>query len=552
MQVNKVFLNHFILVFGLIFGLTKTSFTQINADSILHIAATSPENINKADAFIDLAFHYADRAPEKTKLYAISAFKISKKLNYPTGIGCGYFGLGLYYDVIDKEDKAANYYFKSLSVFEALKDTVNISIVNNTLGVLFKKQGNCEKALEYYFNAAAIDYSLKDSVSLAFNYNNIGNVYVDLEESDNAIYYYNKALELHKMTKTESIAGALRINLGIQYEIRGSLDEAELLYKKSLDEALIGGNRKDEMIALVNLGYLYTEKQDFEKASVYFKNADEIRTELGSLRWGLTIFEGLQKLEEKKGNYQSALYWSNKVNVFNDSISSGNIDLVLGQLQTEAELAQKEKQIREFEQKKGRVNKAYLTIFFIFIMVLILGIILFFYQKSGQSKRLKNAEGLNEKLAVKQVKIENELIDRNKELTTFALHLVKKNEFLNQIEKKLRKIPVTSDKERFQLNEVALELGQCKSMGNEMAYFQQRLKEQSGKFYKKIEEKYPNLTRNEKKLAALLRLGLATKEIAVLNHVGEPAVKMSRHRLRKHLNLSPSTDLKQFFQNLEN
>lgn len=550
-KVSYGFFCKVILTLGFTFSLGTVAFSRINADSVLHAAAISNENVNKADAFIDLAYYYADRDIAKTRLYAINALKISKKLKYPLGEGCGYFGLGMYYERIGQNDNAIACYYKSYAIFESLKNHENISIVCNTIGIFYKRQNKLQLALKFYFKSVEMNRIMEDWVSVAFSYNNIGNVYAELNEEDSALFYYNRALDLHKETKTEYLANALKVNLGIQYENRGDLDEALSLYQESLNSSIKEGNLKDEMVARTNLGYLYIARSEYEKAHDFLTQADRLGHDLGDLYWKITIYEGFVELEKARESYEQALEWSNKIMVIQDSVQNNNNKALIGKFHAQIELDQQQKQILILEQKEMLANQSKLKMYVIFALIFSLGVLIFYRQRLRQLKKIKTVESFNEQLVKKKAETETELADRNNELTTFALHLAKKNEFLSQIESKLKKNPVVSDSGRCMLNEVLVELNQCKVMGKETAFFQERLQEESGKFYKTIEKKYPGLTRNEKKLAALLRLGLETKEIAVLNHVGESAVKMSRHRLRKHLNLSSSTDLNLFFQNLE-
>ena len=59
----------------------------------------------------------------------------------------------------------------------------------------------------------------------------------------------------------------------------------------------------------------------------------------------------------------------------------------------------------------------------------------------------------------------------------------------------------------------------------------------------------PNLTANELKLCAFLRLNLSSKEISRLISITPESVHKARYRLRKKLGLSPKDDLSIFILN---
>lgn len=81
--------------------------------------------------------------------------------------------------------------------------------------------------------------------------------------------------------------------------------------------------------------------------------------------------------------------------------------------------------------------------------------------------------------------------------------------------------------------------------------FESRLESAFDTFFTALGEKFPALTLNERKLCALLRSGLSSKEIAVLTFQNPASVDVARYRLRKKLNLSSENRLIDFLLMLE-
>lgn len=65
-------------------------------------------------------------------------------------------------------------------------------------------------------------------------------------------------------------------------------------------------------------------------------------------------------------------------------------------------------------------------------------------------------------------------------------------------------------------------------------------------FFTKMLEKYPDLTKNELRLTALLKLNLSTKEISTITQQSVRAVEMGRFRLRQKLNLQKDDIINNF------
>lgn len=65
-------------------------------------------------------------------------------------------------------------------------------------------------------------------------------------------------------------------------------------------------------------------------------------------------------------------------------------------------------------------------------------------------------------------------------------------------------------------------------------------------FFDRLREKFPQLTPNDHKLCALLRMNLSTKEISQILKITSPSTEISRIRLRKKLTLPKNVNLVQF------
>ncbi|PRD48197.1 diguanylate cyclase [Sphingobacterium haloxyli] len=62
-------------------------------------------------------------------------------------------------------------------------------------------------------------------------------------------------------------------------------------------------------------------------------------------------------------------------------------------------------------------------------------------------------------------------------------------------------------------------------------------------FYEKLREKNPEMTREEFKFCALLKLGFTTKDIANYNHMAVRSVQTKKSRLRKSFSIPPDEDI---------
>ncbi|TVQ12375.1 MAG: hypothetical protein EA361_11090 [Bacteroidetes bacterium] len=81
---------------------------------------------------------------------------------------------------------------------------------------------------------------------------------------------------------------------------------------------------------------------------------------------------------------------------------------------------------------------------------------------------------------------------------------------------------------------------------NEDKTFEIQMDELHQEFFAKLKEKFPDLSSNDLRLCAYLRIGLNTKEIAEMLNIQPSSFYISRSRLRKKLKLKPEEDLYNF------
>lgn len=86
---------------------------------------------------------------------------------------------------------------------------------------------------------------------------------------------------------------------------------------------------------------------------------------------------------------------------------------------------------------------------------------------------------------------------------------------------------------------------------NDWRLFLIRFEQKHAGFFRILKERHPDLTGNDLRLCACLKLRLDTKQIASLMNLTVRAVENSRYRLRKKLGLKPSENLNDFLMEID-
>ncbi len=157
----------------------------------------------------------------------------------------------------------------------------------------------------------------------------------------------------------------------------------------------------------------------------------------------------------------------------------------------------------------------------------------------------------NEKLRIENERNKAEVELKTKELASYAMQVTQKNESLFDIKEQLKHISqkVNPDAQKY-LQKLIKRIEQNTNQKKDWERFEKYFDQVYEDFTKRIREKYPNLTPNDIKLCAYLRMNLSTKEIAPLLNISIRGVEVSRYRLRKKLHLPQNENLIDFMMNL--
>jgi tetratricopeptide (TPR) repeat protein len=410
---------------------------------------------------------------------------------------------GIYYDQ-SNYDKAFEYYRKSQKWWEMANDTSGLAIAFNNIGEIYRLRGQFEEAMQYYRKSTPIFKATGQLDNLALCYDNIANILIGFGIYDSARYYLDEALRICKLKKSDFVASYVYLNYGKLFKATGFPDISKMYYDSSYRAAIQTGVLTNMRDAAFWMSEISKEKSEFKDA-YYFH---QIFKRLGDSVMNMKNLEKITQLEMKL-------------------------------------IFEQDKKIKE--QSQERTRYIYFLIAVILISLLIVSMLLY-----GRLRiKNKHARIVRDNLLLESQQLQTEIDYKNRELATNVLYLVKKNELINLISEKLLKAkPRFTPEIQPMIQKIILDL-QANVDSDIWKSFEQRFIVVQKDFYEKLNQRFPNLTENERKLCALLRLKMSTKDIAAITHQNLNAIEVARTRLRKKLNLSnQNINLVTFLDNL--
>ncbi len=158
-------------------------------------------------------------------------------------------------------------------------------------------------------------------------------------------------------------------------------------------------------------------------------------------------------------------------------------------------------------------------------------------EKTKKEAALKELESSQEIIKLNNEKLRSDIDSKNRELASSTMNMIKKNDFLNNIKNEL----VTGGDKN--VSKVVKIIDKNLNNTDDWKMFQEAFNNADKNFLKKVKDKHANLTPNDLRLCAYLRLNLSSKEIAPLLNISPRSVEVKRYRLRKKMELPHDSNL---------
>jgi len=421
-----------------------------------------------------------------TELF-FTALKRSEMLGDKKMISRSLYGIGYTCFSQNNFPKSLEYYLKSLALSRELNDTTGIAGCLNNISAVYGSQNDTQYIERYVREAIAINLKMKNLHWVTINYGNMGSYFVERKQYDSAFSYFRRSWELADKIGNASQMAASAHRLASYYVTTGDPGNGLDWALKALDICNRSGLKKQMYETAILLRDIYIAKKEFLQAYHY-----------DTLRY-----------------------------MIKDSLDLESNNTLLSKLELQYQLDKSAQEKRLEEQKRLAI-----TLIVLIILLSVIAIMILLYLRH----RLREKNALLEK-----ENLEAELEFRNKELASNVMSLMKKNEILSEITQRLIEVQQKAVKEETKtaIEHIAGDLQ--KSMEVRIwDEFELRFRQVHTDFYDKLLQKYPDLSPNEQKLCAFLRLNMSNKEISELTGQSIKALETARYRLRIKFGLSNS------------
>jgi len=419
---------------------------------------------------------------------------------------------------------------------------VNLGAIYITLSNYTQAKKNFEEALNI-LEKVSVPKSKHDYTSQIITiYNNLGIVYQNLQKPDQSIDYYLRGIKLaRKSTGDSSVLSKLLNNLGSLYFDEGKFANAVI----PMTEALEIREKNNDQIGLAQsyrmFASYYSALKNNRKTLEFLTRGVNLAAEVGSNPLLADFAELLYTYYNDNHHSDSALKYHVLLKDLNDKMKMEESVKELTRMELTSQFKEKEKiQLLEQKRKELYYMLGGITLFLILIIVTLL-----YFLSQNRLRRMKlekiNADLGSKNLSLEKENLAKELEFKKKEITLNVMSLMKKNEMLSDISKKI--VEFREKAIHAETNDALKHIGKELQKSTEeetLKEFSLRFMEVHKEFYDTILLKFPELTPSELKLCAFLRLNMTTKEISELTGQRLNTLENARYRLRQKLGISNS------------
>ncbi|MEO0332472.1 MAG: tetratricopeptide repeat protein, partial [Bacteroidota bacterium] len=285
--------------------------------------------------------------------------------------------------------------------------------------------------------------------------------------------------------------------------------------QQSLELSREIGDLHGVAITLYQIGKMYRKQQKFIQAEEYLIQSIGVANQVNDQKQLQDIYFEMKELENIRGNHKQAISYFEQYVELKDSLFNKEKARQIAELQTVYETQQKEQEIALQNERiltlrqKARTDS--LLRYGLILGLVVLGAIAYLIV-SRQRLRIKKNKELYatqqalthselENAKLKEEELERELSFKSKELTSYTVNFIQKNELFEELKLGLKQLKKARPEEiGKQANSLNRLIDQHTNIDRDWEDFRRYFEEVHQHFFDKLKRGFPDLTQGELKL----------------------------------------------------
>lgn len=450
--------------------------------------------------------------------------------------------------------RGLQYAFRAMSAFRQLEAFDPKTAINGRsrclqlISTIYSRQGNYEKAIAISREALSGLSSTDATGSRGLMYNSLGVAFGKLGQPDSSEYYHRLALRDHQRThNVVYLPGSLLYVAEMELK-HGNLAKSRWYFDRSLAIADSTQNRQAIVSAQLGIGnWCLRAGHNEAEAEQHYRIAEQIALQLTDRAFYLNVLQQWFELRELQGRFREALHYQQEMNAVRDALVSTEKQAMIRQLEVQFDVSEKERKLRLIQKEQAITSLTnYLLWGTLGVIVLVFSGIVWFMNRIRQRDRLllqaqqELVSAKEQQQVLREQQLQQELTYKESQLSAMTLQMVQKNEWITDLKNRIAEGTIRSGE--------ALEKLLEKELGRDQEWtdFNVHFESINTHFYHRLKQAFPDISPNDLKLCALIKLNLSIKELSAILNISPDSVKTARYRLRKKFQLGTEANLTDF------
>ena len=453
--------------------------------------------------------------------------------------------LGLYLIAVGEFSEAFQCFLQALEKYKQLNnDYFTIASLNN-LGIICYSIGLLSLAESYQLEALMINPPDSDSYYHFVPKMNLFLVmrYANKEAIIDSMF---SLIEIAENKKYEEHLPLLYLNVGTRL-LDTNPEKALACFTKM--QSFDFDNEKHKSLMNANFGIYYLKTEDYPQALNYLRKSQTIMENNGDFKSLAAVYGYLSNTFEKQNVLDSALFYLKKSAGLSQTLSSHTIAIETYQKLINSYLETAKRDLTIAKQEVALKNRQFIIIVIVSASAVLL--ILLFLLFINQQKRRKASE--NRELSIQLEheqeikKKQEELLDvKTREITSYSLLVSNKNNLLRQIKDLTEHIFDNQENKVKNTAKIDEIIRDNLNIDDEWENFKMHFDNVHPHFFAKLKQLCDDLTEENLKMCAYIKIGMSNKQIAQLLHIKHTSVIVNHHCLKKKLQLPEKENFRHF------
>jgi len=416
------------------------------------------------------------------------------------------------------------------------------------ISTIYIRQGKKTHAMRMSREVITIlEHESDTNGTLALAYSALGSFYETTGKADSAAIFYTLASDEFERSGISSYLPTAYLRRGQLAQKRGDRNGSFANFTKAYTISVETGNKQAQVSSLVALGNWQEAFGSDAEAENRFLAARKIAETLSDKLFEIRTLEELIALKGRQGDHASESSLQKRLLSLKDTVYSLEKVQIVKNLEVKFEVDEKDRELA-LASKEREISRLTNTLLFSGIILLLVLFAAAFYTMRRIRRKdqllLKTKEelvqALEDQKKLREEQFQSDLEHKESQLSAITLQMLQKNDLLNDFRSAVESRETVSGRE---LSNLVNKYFTHDSYWNDFDNYFESI---NGHFYARVKQRYPDISANDLKICALIRLNMNVKEMASVLNISPDSVKTARYRLRKKLQLVTEDNLNSF------